>query len=119
MAYEVWVQDFDYGRQVEIVVVDRRNGDASAALVAPTWIDLPPNEPSVLPDECVWKMRHYHANDLLSALADAAWKRGWRPKGHQTADTTAQTKHLDDMRAVVSKLLSVDLPTGPKSVFRE
>jgi hypothetical protein len=49
--------------------------------------------------------------DFLQAMVDAAWKRGIKPSQmeKQTAELSAVTAHLDDMRMLVATKLDVPL----------
>lgn len=45
---------------------------------------------------------------LLQAIVDEAYRNGIRPSA-EVADSDAQRKHLNDMRAIVGKQLGVEL----------
>lgn len=56
------------------------------------------------------------SEDVAQSLADELWRSGFRPREAQSgsAEIEATRAHLDDMREIVAKKISVDLPSRAK-----
>lgn len=61
---------------------------------------------------------HGHASEIIQAIVDAAHEAGFRPKGMEpvTNQLAATNRHLEDMRAIVSRTIACPLP-GVDSVL--
>jgi hypothetical protein len=71
--------------------------------------DKPENEGTRA--EPMMRLHDDHAKDTLQSLMDELWNIGIRPKDIGTAGHLAATQsHLNDFRAITSKLLNVQLP---------
>ncbi|APW38461.1 hypothetical protein RD110_15670 [Rhodoferax koreense] len=104
---EIHLQPGNFGRSVEVRVITRNaDGDVDFEALPLTFEKFEPNQEWRAP---VLEMDR----DAAQSLMDELWRMGYRPeRGHVTASQIAATeKHLDDMRAIVSKLVKVELPT--------
>jgi hypothetical protein len=105
----VYGQLADYGRRVHVTLVaENARGDVIAQAKPIEFEALDPD--AAREAEAPPTMSLYP--DVAQRLMDALWDAGLRPAQGQQAhgQFAAQSRHLEDMRALVKHLAKVDLP---------
>lgn len=110
MTYRLLVQDDFISGSVRMALERQTSvdGDEVAKLGKIEWGRR--DRFGAMQEDNVLSLPDREADNLLAAFAEVAWERGWRPEGFQPADTTAQAKHLADMRAMAFASLKIRAP---------
>jgi len=100
MPWKVAAHDQPHKGEVDVVVaVSPWPDDTRRFMLAPTFTAV--DNQRTLPPNVVWSLESEDADAMLGAFAQAAWERGWRPKGFGTEDISTMRLHLEDKREEV------------------